>query len=375
MLFEMVSLPYEQILEKLKSKSELPEQEIDSRIKEKIEAFNGLVSKEGAALILANELGIKIIENPSEPSKLKINQLLSGMQSIDILGKVLRVYPVRSFNKNGREGKVGSVILGDETGDVRVTFWNNQTSHLNDLKRGSVLKIVNAYSRENLNKGVELNVSDKSEVTIDPEGESVDSAGTGENVKKIADVNESDGEVVVFGTVSDVSDLRFFEICDSCGKRAKPDEATGIYECSDKHASAKHKYSYLSNINLDDGSSIRVVLFRNTLSEFLEKPDEEILSYRGMPEMFDELKTDFIGKVVKVFARPKTSSFSGELELIADFIEPSSVEEMRKAGSSGSSGALNEASERDEPGKMSSSESGSKSSDESDVESSSIDNG
>ena len=369
MLFEMVSLSYEQILERLKSKSEISEQEIDSRIKEKIESFNGLVSKEGAALILANELGIKIIETPSEPSKLKINQLLSGMQSIDILGKMLRAYPVRSFNKNGREGKVGSVILGDETGDVRVTFWNNQTSHITNLKRGSILKIMNAYSRENLNKEVELHVSDRSEVKIDPEGESVDSAGLAEKVKKIAELSDNDGDIVVFGTVSDVSDLRFFEVCDVCGKRAKPDDTTGIYECPDKHTSANHKYSYLTNINLDDGSPIRVVLFRNSLSEFLGKSEEEILSYREMPEMFDQLKTDFIGRVVKVFARPKTSSFSGDLELIADFIETSSLEDMKKASPSESSGSNDVTGETEKPD---SSESVSSKPDESDVESSSI---
>ena len=110
----MVSIPYEQILEKIKSKSELSVEDIESKINEKIESFGGLVSKEGAALILANEIGIKIVESNPEPTQLKISNILSGMQNIDLLGKVIRAFPIRTFNKDGREGKVGSIVLGDE---------------------------------------------------------------------------------------------------------------------------------------------------------------------------------------------------------------------------------------------------------------------
>ena len=325
----MVSLPYEQILEKLKSKSDLSEQDIDAKISEKVDSFNGLVSKEGAALILANEMGIKIIETPSETAKLKINQLISGMQSVDILGKVIRAYPVRSFSKDGRTGKVGSVVLGDETGSVRVTFWNDKTSFLKDLARGSVLKLSNVYTRQNRDDEVEVSVNDRSEVAVNPEGESIDSIEIKETVKKIKDLGENESDVVVFGTVTDVSDLRFFETCSSCGRRARPNDTGEVYECANKHMLQDHKYSYLGGINLDDGNSIRVVLFKESLADFLGKSDEEILSFRETPEVFDTFKMGFVGRVVKVVAKSKVSSFSGELELIADSIEQSSSEELK----------------------------------------------
>ena len=60
----MMNMPYEVILERIKEKSELSEAEIIQKIDKKLDQLSGLISKEGAAHILANELGIKIFEVP-----------------------------------------------------------------------------------------------------------------------------------------------------------------------------------------------------------------------------------------------------------------------------------------------------------------------
>ncbi len=51
-----------EIIEKIKEQSGLPEEEIKNKIKEKQRELYGLVSPEGAAHILAKELGIELVK-------------------------------------------------------------------------------------------------------------------------------------------------------------------------------------------------------------------------------------------------------------------------------------------------------------------------
>jgi len=61
----------------------------------------GLISQEGAAQIVAAELGINF-----DNEKLKINELLPGMRKVNVVGKVINLFPVRTFTtKKGGRGK------------------------------------------------------------------------------------------------------------------------------------------------------------------------------------------------------------------------------------------------------------------------------
>ena len=59
----MIKIPYEDIISKIKSGSKLSEEEIEAKIEAKLKQLSGLISKNGAAHIIANELGVKLIEN------------------------------------------------------------------------------------------------------------------------------------------------------------------------------------------------------------------------------------------------------------------------------------------------------------------------
>ena len=82
-----------QILEQIKEKSNLGEEEISSKVKAKMEQLSGLISKEGAAHIIANELGVSLFEE--KEGKVKINKIFSGMRSVETVGKVTAVYEIK----------------------------------------------------------------------------------------------------------------------------------------------------------------------------------------------------------------------------------------------------------------------------------------
>ena len=59
----MIKIPINEILAKIHEKAGISEEEIRKKIDDKITELSGMVSEEGAAHIIANSLGVKLIES------------------------------------------------------------------------------------------------------------------------------------------------------------------------------------------------------------------------------------------------------------------------------------------------------------------------
>ena len=319
----MIKIPFNDIVAKIKEKSGISEEEINSKVDEKLKQLSGLVSKEGAAHIVANELGVKIFEDIGR-RKFKIKDILPGMRSVSITGKIVRLYDVREYNKNNRHGKVVSFVMGDETGIIRVVFWD--THHIaeienGNLKEGNILRIKNAYVREN--QGFkEVHLSNQSRIFINPEGEKIEDVkfrDLPEYFKKqVKDLNENEIGVGVFGTIVQVFEPRFYEVCSECGRRVKLEE--GKFLC-DVHGVVKEKFVPVMNAFFDDGTgSIRVVCFRDLVKELLDLEEEKIDEFRENPEKFEMLKKNILGKQLVVIGRVSKNEMFDRPEFTAQKI-------------------------------------------------------
>ncbi len=331
----MMKLSYDEAVAKIRENSNLSEAEIAARVNAKLQQFSGLVSKEGAAHILANELGIKLLDNVASFSKLKIGSIITGMQNVEVVAKVLAVYPARQFNSNGREGQVGSALLGDETGVIRSVFWNEQASKLAFMSKGDVVRLKGVYVKESRNNALELHFNSRSAMVMNPPGESVQVKEFVRDIKRkrISEIADDDTFVEVLATVIDVFDLRFFEVCDRCGKRAKPNE--GAFMCPEHGAVSSQKYSYLLNVFLDDGTaSVRTVFFRNAAQKFLKKTDAELLAFRDASEGFEPVKNGALGSFVRISAKVNKNEMFNRLELIANDVSEAKPEDAQQEISS-----------------------------------------
>ena len=166
----MYKIPLSDIKQKILAGGKLSAEQLELKLKAKINELSGLISEEGAAHIIANELGVELVSLSSK--KLKIKEVYAGMRNITAVGKVVRKFEVREFLKDNRSGKVCSLILGDETGTVRVVFWNEQVDLLRSISEGDVLLVREAYVREN-NNDREIHLGNQGSIVINPEGESV----------------------------------------------------------------------------------------------------------------------------------------------------------------------------------------------------------
>ncbi len=313
----MIKVPLSTIIEKIKEKAGISEEDINSKIKQKMDQLSGLISQEGAAHIIANELGIKLFEEVS--GKLQIKNILAGMRDVETVGKVQQMYPINEFQrKDGTPGKVASIIVADETGTVRIVLWGGQTDMIKDLKEGDIVKVTAGYTRENNNR-LEIHIGEKSKLEINPEGETIKEVKQYTSVrKKISELNENDNDVELLGTIVQAFEPRFFEVCPECNKRARPRDDGFFCEV---HNKVTPDYSYVLNAILDDGSeTIRTVFFRKQAENLLEMDHSKIMEYKDAPEKFEEVKTSLLGNIIKIVGRANKNELFDRLEFVTRLV-------------------------------------------------------
>ena len=324
-----MGLSYEEIIDKIKEKG-LSQTEIENKIKQRLEQLSGLISKEGAAQIIANELGVKIFR---DVGKLKVKEIKIGMRDIEVDGKIVNVNEVRSFKTEKREGRVASLMLGDETGQIRIVLWDEgQIKRIenNEIKEGLILKIKNTYCRDN-NGFKELHLNARSEIVLNPEGvvienvaESMSSAEFSH--KNISELKESDRNIILRGTIVQLFDPRFYEVCEKCGKRALMEN--GVFKCAD-HDVVGIKYAIVLNLFFDDGTdNIRVVCFRDAAENVLGKKEDELQNIKENPAEFENLRKDILGKQLEINGRGTMNEMFNRLEFIASRVEELKPEKL-----------------------------------------------
>lgn len=326
----MIKIPYEEIVVKIHESANIPVSEIEERVERKLKQLSGLISKEGAAHIVANELGVKVFEPLS--GKLQIKNILTGMRDVETVGKVLQVYEIREFSNENRSGKVASLLIGDETATIRVVLWGAQTDNVASLSLNDVVKVIGGYVRENSGRK-ELHLNDRSQLLINPKGETIGdvdvSIKTG-NRKSIKELSENDFDAELLGTIVQVFDLRFYETCPKCGKRAR--QSVDLFVCAE-HGNVIPAYAYVLNAVLDDGTeTIRCVFFRNQVEKLLNLNQMQLLNFRSNPAEFEAVKNEMLGTIVKLNGRANKNSMFNRIEFVVNAVDtkPSPEEEMKR---------------------------------------------
>ena len=303
----MIKQTYNQILEKIQAQTQKSVPEIESLIQNKLKKLSDLISREGAAHIVANELKVKLYDKIE--GKLKIKDLVSGMNSVDVSAKVINNYGVREFQKDDRHGKVASLLIGDETGTCRLVLWDNH--HISEVENNNLTEeksilVKNAYVREN-NNFKELHLGNKSSMEYINENINVISFSQNLRTKKIKDLEEND-YTSIEGTIVQVFEPRFYESCPECRKKINEEGKCNV------HGIVEKKEVPIVNIYLDDGTeNIRVVLFNENVNKLIN--NSEILKNN------DEFRDEVLGKQLKITGRVVRNEVVDRNEFRASSIE------------------------------------------------------
>lgn len=324
----------EKLLENLVEKSSKSKEELNQLIADKVNELSGLVSEEGAIYIVANELDIKLdAEKPKKTADLhKIEEITEPKTPTSLTCKVLRKYDKVTFSSSsGGEGSVQSLLVGDETGIIRIVFWNDKTQLLEQVEDGNILKIHNAYTRENTNSNrIEIHYGPYSEIQINPEGETIEvkqmSGSIDFTTKKISELEEGDRNIELEVTIADVDIPRFYLGCPQCFKKVFQEEDS--QKCSE-HGEVQATKVPIMNIIVDDGTgSLGLVAFRDRAEQLSKKSSEEII---GLTEDVDKYKLfskQMIGAHAKVGGNVSTNSMTGEPQFLVNQVMEITLKEV-----------------------------------------------
>ena len=169
-----LNMPYDEVVERITSETELSKDEIIKRINEKVKELGGLITLEGAAHIIARELEINLYESQQiqKPQPTSISDLMGGMNNVTITAMIKHVYDPKTFTRNdGTQGAVQNAHLLDKTGFCRLVLWDDQIRQFTDygLSSGDIIKINGAYVKESkFDQVKEINLSSRSQIETDP---------------------------------------------------------------------------------------------------------------------------------------------------------------------------------------------------------------
>ena len=322
--------PLDDVLEKIETQTKMNRVEIMKLINEKKGTLMNLVSDEGAAHLVAKELGVDVLN--SERKKLELRNIIPGMRNVVAIGRVFRISNIVDFKKsNGTEGRVVNVFIGDKTGFVRVTLWNEQVSLVEDelINIDDIVQVSRAFARENIYGDVELTVGKFGSifpVTDEAAGEGLDFPSAEDLAKafdqprrqRVPIKNLSAGNFEIKGIVVDVIKGRFiFNTCPKCGR--KLDEESGKFIC-DQHGETEPKPEMVLSFIVDDSTgALRVVAFRD-VAESLATTTASELSRLDPDERHKLISGTLLGKDYIIHGNVKKNRVSGNLEMIADTV-------------------------------------------------------
>lgn len=318
----------EKLLKNLIEKTGKTADELNSRIREKVDELSGLISEEGAVYIIASEYGVKLdSERPKKEANLKkIDEITEAKEPVSVIGKIIKKYDKVTFVSKNGEGSVQSILIGDETGIIRTVFWYDKTDEIKDAKEGDVIKIVNAYTRENnqIQGRIEVHYGQYSNLELNPKGIEVElkefEKGNFESTpKSISEINEGDKNIKITGIITDFDIPRFYFGCPDCFKKVMQDD--GISKCA-VHNEVKSIKIPIVNLKIDDSTgTVDIVGFRDRAENITKLNSKQIIELTEDIDKYRNFSKKMIGAKISFVGNVSISALSGENQILVNHVD------------------------------------------------------
>jgi replication factor A1 len=153
----------------LNKRRDLTSEQVLALIEEKKKEGRGLLSDEGAARLVAEELLIQM--RGKDLGRMQVKDLVSGLNDVTISGRILLAWPPREFQRrDGTSGRVVRLVIVDRTGRASCALWDRHAEIISKHGnlQGKIIRIGHAYTRQGLAGDAEVHAGDRSSIEIDP---------------------------------------------------------------------------------------------------------------------------------------------------------------------------------------------------------------
>lgn len=309
----------EDLIEKVVEESELSEDDLKEKIDEKMDEFEGLVSEEGAVHLVAKEHGIELAEEASED--LKIENIVPDMRKVVVKGRVLNVSDMNTFERDDDEedGRVQNILLGDDTGTIRVTLWDDQTEIAENVDEGDVIEMAGCYTVEDDRGNAELRLGDSATVKMADDQEQFEDIESEASTTEVAvsEINTEGSSYRTKGMIMQVyTSNPFYRVDPDTGDTVREDD-DGNYVTDDGEEIEEPEGRLAVSAVIDDGTeNIRCVFFGEQAREMLDV-DEETEKDMDV-EAVEDAAEKVRGKEVEVEGRTRYNDYFGRIELLVN---------------------------------------------------------
>ena len=162
-------------------KAGLKEEDIQEEIKKKADEYQGYISESGILFLIAKNKNLAITQElykelddliDYDEFVISVSEVRENMINIALLGKISKSYGIKEFShKDGTPGKVGSFLLYDGTGQIKVVLWDENTKVMESdfFRVNELLRVLNGYVKKNKNNNNEVHVEKKGRVILAPD--------------------------------------------------------------------------------------------------------------------------------------------------------------------------------------------------------------
>ncbi|MBS7613053.1 hypothetical protein KEJ48_02225 [Candidatus Bathyarchaeota archaeon] len=149
------------------SKPGLSVEKVKAMIEEKRKSYHGLLTDEGAAYLVAQDLGVAI--DYTGGRSIKLEDLVSGLKDVSLEASIVYIGEVKKFKRKQGEGRVLRLVLDDGSKQMNCVLWDDKVDELLSANPsiGWRIKILHGYTKSGV-EGVELHVGSRGAIKLEP---------------------------------------------------------------------------------------------------------------------------------------------------------------------------------------------------------------
>jgi replication factor A1 len=165
----------------------------------------GLIADETLLRLIAARYGVEILQDRVY-RKLSISHLVPGLNDVTMTGRVVAVYPPRTF-EGEKSGKFANLMIADKDATLRVILWNDKVELIEagELKAGQIVRFSHGYTREDRKGKAELHLGNRSQIEVAPKNIKTDEYPLiGKFATKISKITKAYENIHLTGTVKEL---------------------------------------------------------------------------------------------------------------------------------------------------------------------------
>ncbi|MEM3737229.1 MAG: OB-fold nucleic acid binding domain-containing protein [Candidatus Bathyarchaeia archaeon] len=205
-------------------RQDLSREQLLELVRKKKEETRHLLNDEGAAFLVASDLGVPLLGG-SLKTNLQIKDVIPSLNDVTVSGRILAVYPVVEFTRpDGSRGKVRRLTICDRTATLDVLLWNEKAydSIVGELKVNRIVRFAHGYSRVSITGETELHIGSRGELTLSPPDEADSMYPRLDDLfERIAQLDSRKDVVNISGVVERIYPVKTFEKQEEVGRVVK----------------------------------------------------------------------------------------------------------------------------------------------------------